>query len=334
MTTNNPTYIVKSLNEIELNKSLQHLTDEQIKSLFTKKLPKYNNKPIKYGLNVSHRVHDIIKLLHLPEIENVDERAKLFIHYCYEQKYSFNTVLRYFNETRSLGLFKGSKFRPKRIAFNKEIHIRVVDVPSFVKFINFIHTDIDRYKIGTLLAYYTGLRNFEILQFTLFTLYQLKEKFVFITSINRKNTSKTDLNYWKPVYHSQLNNFIDILINLYKTEYDAFLTEGTETSKLNSRLFYFKPNTLVYRTKCLYFQATGKVLPFGFGIHGFRNMMATLLTRYTDSVPAIQQFLQHKSIKTTEKYIKTNIEEMKVEINRLTNEDFNQEMSKLKKIVD
>lgn len=326
------------IDEEKLNYAMKNVCYGSFNKIISKKKFTPNKESKKSKRKISPTVTKIISELELEDENDYEERIKSFTNCC--KNYSKNTMIKYFNEAKSLGLFGESVFIPDYNQFVGKTHTRIVEPKDFMKFISFLIENFNEYNAPLLVAYYTGLRNKEILQFSLFTLYQLSNRLTFIHIVRKNTKPKTDqyesnekseideslINYWKPVYNSELCKFIDDLINLYKNEYEEYLIN----KKLNMSLFYITPKTLVARQKSQYFKAVKKQLPYGFGIHGYRTEMASILSKYTQNLPAIQQYLQHKDINTTILYIKQRFNSMHKEFDRLTNIEYSYITSCLK----
>lgn len=322
------------IDEEKLNYAMKSVCYDSFKKIVSKKkiYPIKESKKIKR--KISPAVTKIISELKLEDEPNYEERMKSFTNHC--RNFSKNTVKKYYNEAKSLGIFGDNSFIPDYNQFVGKQHTRIVEPKDFIKFISFLKQNFNEYNAPLLVAYYTGLRNKEILKLSLFSLYQLSNRLTFV-HIKRKNT-KSQINqegesdiddslikYWKPVYNSELCKFIDDLINLYKNEYEEFLIN----KKLNMFLFYITPTTLIERQKSQYYKATQKLLPYGFGIHGYRTEMASILSLHTPNLPAIQQFLQHENINTTILYVKQRFEYIRNEFDRLTKTEFSKIASSL-----
>lgn len=321
-----------NIDETKLNHVMKTVRYGTFKKIINKRLPTPNKQVVYKQKKITPTVRKIINILKLEDEPNYDERVTLFIIYC--RHYSKNTMIRYFQEAKYLGLFGDSKIVPEYNNFIGKQHIRIVDPSSYIKFISYLKAHFNEFNAPMLIAYYTGLRVMEILQFSMNTLYQLSIRQVYINII-RKTTLKTyeseddSKNYWKPVYNPELYKFIDDLISLYKDSYNEFL----RNKKLNQLLFYIKPNTVVARMKTQYFNVIGKPLPYGFGIHGYRTTMATILSESTKNLPAIKHYLQHKNIQTTLAYIKIRWSEMEKEFDRLTKLEYSKISSLLKSTI-
>lgn len=313
------------IDEMKLNSTLKKFDERTFKRIISKKRPTIDNVPkmSSHPKPINNSVLKIIKSLQLSEVINPEQRAQEFLLICRANNYAPNTTSQYFNAAKQLGLFP-KDYRPNLSNFTGRPHVRVISFENYAKFINYLHDNFEEYSAASMTAYYTGLRIMEILEMSLYTLYQLKQRSVYITSIERKNTSnfdKTDSNkiFWKPVYNTYFNLFINKLIQLYKNDYENFCSNKNNAMvKLNRKLFYHCQQTLLNRNAILYFRATEQLLPLGFGIHGYRTMMATILADETNNILIPQRYLQHKSVKTTEKYIHTNLLRVEKEFNRLT----------------
>lgn len=222
--------------------------------------------------------------------------------------------------------------RPDKLAFahRGNHHIRVVSMNDFNTFVKYLYDNFSTYTAPILIAAFTGLRSFEILQFSTYTLYQLLNHHQPI-AIRRKQTviKSYDIEpiFWSPIYNTHLNTFVENLRDLYLDDYNIFLQ-----MQLNVKLFYITPKTLGNRVKSLFYNATGRMAPNGFGIHSCRNMLAMLMAQKSENIFAIQQFLQHKNTKTTRTYIKADFTHTTNEFNRLTNYEFSDINKKLIKI--
>ena len=208
--------------------------------------------------------------------------------------------------------------QPDRRAFEGSVHTRIVSKDDFKKLFNHLLDNFSRYTAPVLLAFYTGLRTMEILQFSTYTLYQLENNYP-ETDIKRKKTMtrENDSVNWKPVYSSHLTQFVQLLIVLYADEY--------KMAKLNStivKLFMITPQTLVARMKISYFRACKKKPPLGFGIHSCRYHLATLMAEESKNTVLVQKLLQHSRSKTTSVYLKRHLNESREIFDRLTRSEY------------
>jgi len=302
-----------------------------------------------------------ITSLALMDEKSMSQRIKIFIGYCLYKNFSYNTTKRYFSILKNNNFFNESPnenenkndisnndsndsddntnqiepidhLRPNKLSFVNcgHQHIRIVSMSNFKTFIEYLHNNFSIYTAPILVAAYTGLRTFEILQFSTYTIYQLLNQQQPI-AIKRKHTviKSYDIDpiLWQPIYNSHLNAFVEQLRDLYLDDYKIFLE-----MQINTKLFPVTPKTLGNRIKSLYFNAVNSIAPNGFGIHSCRNMIAMLMAENTENIFAIQQFLQHKNVKTTRQYIKADFSKTTQEFNRLTKYEFSNINKKLKKI--
>lgn len=320
-----PTSTVKKVDERRINEYIDDMPSDFIQNFIRQKLPKPSKhrqvlkRPAKIPMSLSKAVLDL-KLLDEPSIER---RIDLFVGYCRYKNYSYNTTSHYFNILKKNGFFGETTIVPDRMKFSDtgKPHTRIVSMNDFRAFVKYLHTDISLYNAPLLIAVYTGLRTSEILQFSTYTLYQLKTRQNPV-AIKRKQTVVRDTNhddgfidaiYWQPVYNTHFGLFIENLITLFRIEYETFLE-----TKINNKLFYITPKTMGNRIRSQYFNSVGKCAPNGFGIHSCRNMIAMLMAENTDNIVAIQEFLQHANLQTTQKYIKAQFTYTVKEFNRIT----------------
>lgn len=340
------------VNEIKLNKFMDDIPTDKLKTIIQRKLPTPSKKRKRQSIKIPTipgNLNKAIISLTLLDEPCMRRRIEIFIGYCRYKNYSYNTTQRYF-QILKLNKFFGdynnnpsmpnannddgddgdgdddtnmiNLLRPNKLSFvdSGKPHIRVVSMNDFFTFVKYLHENFSEYSAPILLATYTGLRSFEILQFSTYTLYQLSMQQTTI-AIKRKQTVIKSYNidpvYWQPVYNTHLNAFIRNLLDLYAKDYEIF-----QKYQINTKLFHITPKTLGNRVKSLYFNAVNKLAPNGFGIHSCRNMIAMLMAEKTENIFAIQNFLQHRNIATTRQYIKADFTYTTNEFNRLTNYEF------------
>lgn len=318
---------IRRINEEELNRLVGDASEDVMRRIIRKKLPDPSKSRQNLVKAVPKGLTAAVKSIGLLDEPDRKQRVVIFIGYCLDQKYSYNTTMRYITVLRNNGILENrlsendAHIIQDKFVFSESgrPHTRVVSVKSFIKLITYLKANFSTYTAPLLVAYYTGLRNFEILQWTTVTLYQLKNQQPQVsvkrknTLITKKNSSDAAVTYWEPVYTSHLVQFIDDMIQLYKDQYDQLLENNVKV-----KLFYILPNTVVNRVRETYYTANKTYPPRGFGIHSYRNMMATLMAQNTDNVKAIQTFLQHKNLKTTRKYINADFTHTVKEFERLT----------------
>ncbi|AYP97929.1 integrase [Mauternbach virus] len=356
------TSTIRKLNEAELNRRFDGLPVNVLENLIRRKLPEPSKKRTTYigignGVNAKNNklplcLKNAITSLALMDEKSMSRRIQIFIGYCRYKCFSYNTTKKYFRILKMNNFFSDETHSddsnsdnnntnqiepidhlgPNKLSFANcgRQHIRIVSMSNFKKFVEYLHNNFSVYTAPILVAAYTGLRTFEILQFSTYTIYQLLNRQQPVV-IKRKHTViksyDVDPILWQPVYNTHLNAFIERLRDLYLDDYKTFTD-----LHINTKLFPVTPKTLGNRIKSLYFNAVDNLAPNGFGIHSCRNMIAMLMAENTDNIFAIQQFLQHKNIKTTRQYIKADFSKTTSEFNRLTKYEFSNINKNLQKI--
>lgn len=321
---------LRRIDETLINKLFGTLPNEIVSNLVRKKLPKPNKRRQQFSVDrpnirLTDRLKDIVISLGLNDEPSMDRRAELVLGYCRYKDYTYNTTVRYFNTLKRFGMFGKSgnetNVRPDSLAFadNGKLHIRVVRIEDFTKLVQYLHKNFSEYTAPLLMAAYSGLRSSELLQLSMYSLYQLKSRMMSI-SIRRKHTVITSLDkqttHWTPIYNTYLNDLINALITLYNEPYTVFIERG-----INTLLFNVSPKTLSNRIQSLYAQAVGARPPHGFGVHSCRNMISIMMAQDSNNMVAISEFLQHKSLKYTRRYVKADFTHVTKEFNRLTNHE-------------
>lgn len=324
---------LRTIDENNLNELLNLLPKDAVRTYFRKRLPKpnteryairyYEDKPLPQFLQ------NMIVTLRLDDEPDPQIRYNVCLAYCRMHKYSYNTVIRYMNLMLKHKIFSTNndvnqelrKLSPDPLAFKHNIHNRMVDRNLYQKFINYMKNNFNKFTAPLLFAVLTGLRTTEILQLTTHHLKQLHDKRQVI-DLKRKNTTngfhkkrngnfekddddddeEESLILWKPIYSDTFVQFIENIIQLYKDEYSVYEKDG-----ISIQLFLLTPSGLVYRMQSIYFKATNHRLPFGFGIHGNRTVLASLMYSNSNNLVSTSNFLQHKSLETTKKYIRADV---------------------------
>jgi hypothetical protein len=385
---------LRRIDESKINKALaaHDIPLVYMEKLLRKPLPKPESKrliiPRPKSATVTHTVtqrkqqirlpkvlHEIIDRLALHDEEDYTRRAQLFIGYCLYRNYTFHTVRQYYQILRQFGLFgqraERSKLRLDPTAFNDRgrLHVRVVSMDNFRRFAVYLNENISCYTAPILVAMHTGLRTAELLQFTTYTLYQLRERLPII-SIRRKQTTPlevlqrkqplcaeqipergppivnvstthasndmmqrdkeaTELAAYSKYWEPHYNQHLNMFIETLHSLYETEYNELLEHNQ-NLRLFNCTPRTLANRIRHLYYEACQVAAPHGFGIHSCRNLIAQLMAQKTDNIISIQSFLQHSHIKTTRRYIKADFSHMTDVFNRITNYELSSVRKNLK----
>lgn len=310
------TTTLRRIDENKLNAILDVIPDAKLSRITRQPLPQLSKVRRSVKRNVDKRAKSLVQESGLLDESDYTERLKLFIGHCRFKGYTYNTTVKYINMLKALDVFgeEPLTIKPSKLAFVGRPHERMITVENFAKLAKLLHERPTRYTAPILTAVYTGLRTFELLQMSTQTLYQLISRQEYV-SIVRKQTVviSTEPTYWKPVYTAHFTKFIDLLVSLYREEYEVYKERG-----INDKLFHVTPRTLVNRIRQLYFAATGSAAPHGFGIHSCRNLIATIMSNETDNISSIQSFLQHRDIGTTKKYINVDLNFIRKEFDRLT----------------
>lgn len=320
---------IKTYDEEKLNVSFDTLPSEMLQSMIKKRVPVASKKRRKLCVTIQSKeltktLKSTINSIGLLDENSFEKRVQLFAGYCIYKRHSYNTTMTYYRALKKYGIFGNIDekiLKPRLLSFidRGKRHTRIVNMDDFILFVRYLNKHFSRYTAPLLLAAFTVLRSSEILQFSAYTLYQLNDRQP-IVAIKLKQTVMKCENpeplYWRPVYNTMLDAFIGNLSKLYKDEYEALMKH-----KINVKLFHITQPTLANRLKSLYFNATNKIAPHGFGVHSFRNMIAMLMARYTDNIIAIKELLNHKHINTTMKYIREDGSATK-DFNRITKTEF------------
>jgi integrase len=315
---------IRRIDERRLNVLLRTISPDAFARFVSKKQPRPSSSSQKIQRSIFSpknmtaaeiKVNRIVRDIGLLDEHDNDRKALAFIGACKMLQYSLNTTKRYFGIALREGLFgKTCTIRPDATAFDSRIHIRVVSMEDLLKLANYLHSHLSEMTAPSLIGFYTGLRTMEILQFSTLTIVQLHRRDSVIP-IRRKNTTGDSLRFvhWTPVYNVRFISLVDALVNLYNLKILAL-----NVTKTDEKLFHVTPKTLVTRLKNQFYQAVGRLPPLGFGIHSFRNMIASIMSNETKNIFAIQHFLQHKNSKTTQRYLNMELLDIKNEFNRLT----------------
>lgn len=323
---------LRNLDEQRLNELLDTIPNVDLKALIYKPPnPKIILKQ-KQRVNLDHkklpkRLASIITTLGLLDETDYSKRLYIFVGYCRYMNYSINTATKYLSLMKMHGLFgrDNDHLTIDRSSFvdSGKVHTRTFSFEAFKKFVLYLHQNFTKFTAPILLACYSGLRTFEILQFSNITLHQLALKQTTVSIFRKKTFRRTrestneERVEWRPVYNTHLNTFIIDLTRLYHDEYIAYEKNG-----IIVKLFHITPKTLCLRLRSIFFLVNGYKLPLGAGIHSLRNMLAMLMAQQTENVWAIQQMLQHKNSQTTRRYIHADFTHISKEFNRLTDSEF------------
>lgn len=313
---------LRRIDENKINQVLDSVPDAVLSAVVRRRLPQPSTRKRRAVYPLKH-LEPMVRYLGLLDETDFDKRAQIFIAYCRYRGYAYNTAMRYYRVLDSNGLFgPNNTVLPNKFAFSESgrLHHRVVSVESFVRMGRYMHDNFSRYTAPLLVALYTGLRTFEILQWSTLTLEQLNTRQEYV-SVSRKQTVRTtnsdEPEFWRPIYSTRFVQFVSQMLQLYRPEYEKYVKTG-----IMVRLFYVTNSTLVNRIRQIYYASNGHFPPFGFGVHSCRNMIATLMAQNTENITSIQTFLQHRHASTTRSYVKADFSHVTEEFNRITDQEF------------
>lgn len=314
---------LRRIDENKINQVLDDVPDVVISEVIRRKLPTPSTRKRRMVYPLAGQLATAVRELGLLDEPNYEKRARMFVAYCRYRGYAYNTATRYHRILDSNGLFgPANTVMPSKFAFadSGRRHRRVVSIDSFVRMARYLHDNFSRYTAPLLVALYTGLRTFEILQWSTLTLEQLNTRQVYV-SISRKQTVRTtqsdEPEFWRPIYTTRFVQFVSQMLELYRPEYEKYVNTG-----IMVRLFYVTNATLVNRIRQIYYECNDHYPPHGFGVHSCRNMIAMLMAQNTENITAIQAFLQHRRADTTRTYVGADFTHVTAEFNRITDNTF------------
>lgn len=265
------------------------------------------------GLDMPTYVTQFILDSNLINVEDEDERAKMFLGYFFMKKHlGYNSVIRYFKSAKPF-LFPRTQIYPNPLIFNefRPPQIRAVDFMNIDRIIEYITkekmNDITAYVI--LFALYTGLRLQEVLRLTTKHLDELLRQQTPIALHRKYNES------WNVVYFPQFISFISTVHQFVEEAYVYYKENAVDT-----RLFPVSSSLVHHNLRKFYTIANGHQPPMGFGLHSFRSYLAKKLFDQND-MPIAQHLLQHKNMKTTYGYVRGNEAQLEKAINNVNEKD-------------
>lgn len=279
--------------------------------LYAEKIKMMKYKP--EALKLPTHVKNIIIDNNLVNMNNVDERAKLFLQQLFHRRLKSNTVTRYFNKVKPM-LFPDTNIAPNSFVFDNA-YIRPIQcrgnnlekIKTFINYCKYQVPDTCEYKWPIMISAYSGLRLSEVCRVKMSHLSMLtKEKP--IIPLKRKNNKD-----WEVIYYDEFQSIIkDVIQNNYKA-YSLF-----KEKDIDSKLFPYSTQSLHLKVKEFYFYANGQPAPIGFGLHSVRYYLATMLYEETNKIEIAQVLLGHVKQRVTERYIKQNISKRNRELNLLS----------------
>lgn len=268
-------------------------------------------------------LQQLIFKLNLTEIENIDERAKIFIQELFNRKLRSSTVRHYFSLLKPL-LFRNCSIVPNARIFDSQI-VPQERFPDEIHFNNMMlyllrkcenlgtnaaksNTKNDCY-FAILFCYYTCLRISEICSLRVSHLKLL------LTGVQTLSLQRKTGDTWNVVYHKSFQNFLHKwMLPIYQEKLSLL-----ELSGIDEKLFSVSTRLLHYKIRHVYSIANGGIIPGkGFGLHVFRYYFATRLAEI-ERVDEAQNLLAHKQVRTTLKYVSTHKSILQKKLNSITN---------------
>lgn len=189
---------IRRVDERQVNRLLQQAPELNLGRLFRKPLPTPNKTRRSVKLPLPNTLRGIVRELALLDEPDRRARVRLFAARCLSLGYTYRTTDKYFQLLRRVGVFdlpngQTVSLRPDKFAFAEsgKMHVRPVSKQSFAKLVTHLHRNFSEYTAPLLVAVYTGLRTFEILQWNTSTLRELRDKQTLVAII-RKQTVVRD----------------------------------------------------------------------------------------------------------------------------------------------
>lgn len=191
---------IRRVDERQVNRLLRQAPNLNLgRLLFRKELPQPNKARRAVKLPLPNTLRSLVRELGLLDEPDRRTRVRLFVARCLALGYAYRTANRYYLLLRRVGVFDNPRtgqpvaLRPDKFAFadSGRMHVRPVSKRSFAKLVTHLHRNFSEYTAPLLVAVYTGLRTFEILQWNTSTLRELRDKQT-IVAIIRKQTVVRD----------------------------------------------------------------------------------------------------------------------------------------------
>lgn len=275
-----------------------------------------NQPPQHLYQKVPRYIRELVVDMDLLSEPNHNVRAQRFLRALYQSKMLGSTAIRHFERLKPL-CFPHTDLVPDTIHFDRLVMAqqRLPDSDVLVRFVGLVCTNVGdsvNLKWIILWVYYTGLRKFEILSLTGHHVQQLLERRVEIDLL-RKNGG-----IWRPVYHGEFTKFLrQFTTTKFYTAYRESVVSG-DTANMPP-IFIEHPDRLHRRLCALYVKLMHVEPVYGFGLHSFRYFVATQLGR--DKVTTAQDYLGHKNLKTTYRYIRQDYTKLDRQLDRLTRDN-------------
>lgn len=191
---------IRRVDERQVNRLLRQAPNLNLgRLLFRRELPQPNKARRAVKLPLPNTLRSLVRELGLLDEPDRRTRVRLFVARCLALGYAYRTANRYYLLLRRVGVFDNPRtgqpvaLRPDKFAFadSGRMHVRPVSKRSFAKLVTHLHRNFSEYTAPLLVAVYTGLRTFEILQWNTSTLRELRDKQT-IVAIIRKQTVVRD----------------------------------------------------------------------------------------------------------------------------------------------
>lgn len=300
---------IRRVNEKQVNKLLNVAPDLNLGRLFRKPLPAPNKTKRSVQLPLPNTLRSIVRELGLLDEPDRRARVRLFAARCLALGYTYRTTDKYYQLLKRVGVFdlpngQTVSLRPDKFAFAEsgKMHVRPVSKQSFAKLVTHLHRNFSEYTAPLLVAVYTGLRTFEILQWNTSTLRELRDKQTLVAII-RKQTVVRDT-----ARNSFLNGNSPASLDEKQSGYDdhsdqdqddhnlcsahVFDTEDRATDSYwrpvyTSRLLWFVDRMMeLYRDAWLNYERTGlPVMLFNVGPSTLVNRMRTAFYQANGFMP-------------------------------------------------
>ncbi|QLI62415.1 Integrase [Dikerogammarus haemobaphes nudivirus] len=271
--------------------------DIVIPEMYEKKIQGLQIKP--KSIRLPKYIQILLRDNKINDIENDDDRARLFIKLLFKQKLRGSTINKYYQILKPT-LFPTTTVIPNSMVFdqasNSSAQMRGSNFQQIDLLISYVRKLDDKiyYKWSILFALYTGLRSSEVIQLKPSHLLLLLQKSETIPIIRKNNNS------WKVLYYSEFEEFIKEITKHFQEAIDFYTQYNVDVV-----LFNFTTQALHYKLKEYCTLANNGVAPpCGFGLHIFRYYVASKLAK--EKLDVAQIFLAHKNKKTTERYIRYN----------------------------
>ena len=243
------------------------------------------HKPIP-TINLPKQIVYIIVENDLANMEDENDRAKIFLRNLFYRRLKSSTVLKYYRMLKP-ALFPNSSIVPNSLVFDenyrKQQQYRGKSTENIKNLINYVLHTVPItciYKWPILISCYSGLRINEVCNIQMSHLYMIFNKKPIIP-LKRKNNID-----WEVLYYPEFENIIQWTINNNIDPYNLYIEQN-----IDSKLFPYTNQALHQKLKYFYIRATGEKPPMGFGLHAARYYLATQLYNETGKIDIAEKYL-------------------------------------------